>query len=101
MGRIVIAILFVFAVAAQSALIGADQDGIWLPTAVAPPSKLAEYSECNDIDQDFPFLHPTIDLATPAFERVVRLDSLYSSHQFQSFDHDQVPLYELHAVWRI
>jgi hypothetical protein len=93
--------LFVFAVAAQSALIGANQDGIRLPAVVGLPSRLTEYSECNDIDQDFQFLHPTIDLATPALERLVQRASLHSLHQSPYSERDQVPLYELHAVWRI
>ena len=101
MARTIIAILFVFAVAAQSGLIGTNQDGIRLPGVVALPSKLTEYAECNDIDQDLPFLHPTIDLVTPARERLLRRASLHSLHQSQCTERDQAPLYELHAVWRI
>ena len=101
MARVILATLFVFALAAQSGSIGANHDGIRSPTVVAPANRLTEYAECNDIDQDLPLLYPTLDLATPARERLLRRAFLNSLRQLQYCDRNQTPLYERHAVWRI
>lgn len=101
MGRISIAILFVFAVAAQSASLGGNQDGFRLPAVATQSSRLTEYAECEDADHNFFFLSATIVRTTAALERLVQTAFLQNLHRTQHSDGAGVPLYELHAVWRI
>jgi hypothetical protein len=101
MSRIVIAILFVFAVAAQSASLGGNQDGFRLPAFSAQSSRLTEYAECDDADHRLPLLNATVVRATAALERLVQTAFLQNLHRTQHSDGASVPLYELHAVWRI
>jgi len=101
MSRIVIAILFVLAVAAQSASLGGNQDGFRLPAFSAQPSRLTEYAECEDADHRLLLLNATIVRATPALERLEQMAFPRSLHRTQHADSAGVPLYELHAVWRI
>lgn len=101
MRRIIIALLFVFAVVKQSESLGVNQDGIRLPAVAAQPSRPTEYADCDDADHNFLFLSTTILRATPALERLLQLAFVQSRHRTQHSDSDGVPLYELHAVWRI
>ena len=99
MARIVIAILFVFAFVAPSALIDANQDGIRLPPIVDLPSTLSEYADCDDAGHNF--IIATIVPATPALERVLPLPFEQILNRTQQFDRDSVPRYDMHAAWRI
>lgn len=99
MARIIIAFLFVFAVVTQSASLSVNQGGIRLPAVAAQPSKLTEYADCDDADHNF-FI-ATIVLATPALERLGQLALGQNTHRTQRSDRDRVPLYDLHAAWRI
>jgi hypothetical protein len=101
MGRIILAILFVFAVAAQTASLGGNQDGFRLPVVAAQPSKLTEYAVLDDADHHILFLGATVVRATPALERLVQLAFLQNLQRTQHSDSAGVPLYELYAVWRI
>ena len=101
MGRIIVALLFVFAVVTQSASFSADQAGIRPPAVTAQPSRLTEYAEWDDANHNFLFLSATILRATSALERVLPLPFPQSRNRTQHFDRDNVPLYDLHAVWRI
>jgi len=101
MGRIIIALLFVFAVVTQSASFSTDQAGIRPPAVTAQPSRLTEYAECDDADHNFLFLSATILRVTPALERFVQLPFVQSRNRTQHSDSDSVPLYKFHAVWRI
>ena len=101
MGRIIIALLFVFAVAAQTASLGANQDGLRSPAFTAQPSRLTEYAEFDDTDHHLLFLGASIVRATPALERLEQLAFRQNLHRTQHSDSDGVPLYELYAVWRI
>lgn len=101
MGRIIVALLFVFAVVTQSAAFSADQAGIRLPAVTAQSSRLTEYAEWDDADRNFFYVGATILRATPALERVLPLPFVQSLNRTQHFDRDNVPLYDLHAVWRI
>jgi hypothetical protein len=101
MGRIVIAILFVFAVVAQSASSADKPDGIRAPTADALPARLSEYAGCDAIDYTVLFQIGTFFLATPAIKRLEKLAFLPSVEGNQNSNRDRIALYELHAVWRI
>jgi hypothetical protein len=101
MGRIAIAILFVFAVVSQNASSADTPDGIRAPAADAPLSRLTECSECDDASQNLLFLKPTIAPATLALERLVELTFDKRLHQPQHSHRHSVPLFEWHAVWRI
>jgi hypothetical protein len=101
MGRIVIAILFVFAVAAQTASLGGNQEGFRLPAVAAQPSRLTEYAELDDADHHLLFLGASIVRATPALERLEQTAFQQNLHRTQHADSAGVPLFELYAVWRI
>jgi hypothetical protein len=101
MGRIVIAILFVFAVVTQNASSADKPDGIRAPAVDAPLSRLTECSECDDAGQNILFLKPTIAPATSALERVVELTFDKCLHHPQNSHRHSVALFEWHAVWRI
>jgi len=101
MSRIIIAILFILAVAAQSASLGGNRDGFRLPVVAAQPSKLTEYAEFDDADRHRLFLGASIVRATPALERLEQIAFQQNLNRTQHADSAGVPLYELHAVWRI
>ena len=101
MGRVVIAILFVFAVVTQSASSADKPDGIRAPAVDARPSRLTEYAGCDAIDHTVLFQIGTIVLATPAIKRVEKLAFVQNGDRTQHANRDGVPLYEMHAVWRI
>ena len=101
MGRIIITLLFVFAVAAQTASLGANQDGLRLPAFTAQATRLTEYAEFDDADHHILFLGASIVRATPALERLEQLTFRQNLHQSQHADNAGVPLYEFYAVWRI
>lgn len=101
MDRIIIALLFVFTVVTQSALLDGNQDGIRPPAVDTPPSRLTEYAAFDDADDNFIFLGATMVLATPAPGRLVQLAFGQNLHRTQHSDRNCVPLYDLYAVWRI
>jgi hypothetical protein len=101
MGRIVIEILFVFAVVSQNASSADKADSIRMPAVDAPLSRLTECSECDDAGQNILFLKPTIAPATSALERLGELTFDKALHQPQNSHCHSVPLFEWHAVWRI
>ena len=101
MGRIVIAILFVFAVVTQNASSADNPDGVRAPAVDTPLGKLTECSECDDAGQNILFLEPTIAPATSALERLLELTFNKALHQPQHSHRHSVPLFEWHAVWRI
>ena len=101
MGRIILALLFVVAVAAQTASLGANQDGLRLPAFTAQPTTLTEYTEFDDADHYLFFLGASIVQATPALERLEQLAFRQNLHRSQHADNAGVPLYEFYAVWRI
>ena len=100
MGRIVIALLFAFAAVNQSALLGANQHGIRSMVVAAQPSKLTEYTECDDTDHSVLFLS-AIAAAAPALEQLAELAFIKNLHQPQHSHRHSVPLFKWHAVWRI
>jgi hypothetical protein len=101
MGRIVLALLFIFAVAAQTASLGATQDGLRLPAFTAQPTRLTEYAESDDADHHLLFLGVSIIRAIPALERLEQLAFRQNLLRSQHADNAGVPLYEFYAVWRI
>ena len=101
MGRITVALLFVFAVVTQSASSADKQQGIQTPAVDVQPSRLTEYAECDNAGQNILFLKPSIALATSALKRLVELAFVKSLHQPQHSHRHGVPLFEWHAVWRI
>ena len=101
MGRIVIAILFVFAVVTQSASSADKPHGIRALAVDVQPSRLTEYSECDNAGQNILFLRPAIALAKSALERLIELAFVKSLHQPQHSHRHSVPIFEWHAVWRI
>jgi len=101
MGRIIIAILFVFALAAQSASLVGNQDGFRLPVGAAQPSRLTEYAVLDDADLQILFLGASIVRAAPTLERLEQIAFRQNLHRTQHSDVAGVPLYELYAAWRI
>jgi hypothetical protein len=101
MVRIVLALLFVFAVAAQTASLGANQDGLRLPAFTSQSTRLTEYAEFDDADHHLLFLGASIVRAIPALERLEPLAFRQNLHRSQHVDNAGVPLYEFYAVWRI
>jgi hypothetical protein len=101
MGRIVVAILFVFAVVSQNASSADKADSIRVPAVDAPLSRLTECSECDDAGQNILFLKPTIAPATSALDRLVELTFDKTLHKPQHSHRHGMPLFEWHAVWRI
>ena len=101
MGRIVIAIVFVIAVAAQSALLDLTPDGIRLPVAAVQLSRLTEFTEFDNADHHLFSLGLSIVRAAAALERFEQTVFLQKLHRTQHSDSAGVPLYERYAVWRI
>ena len=101
MGRIVLALLFVFAVAAQTASLGANQDGFRSPAFTAQPTGLTDCADLDDTDHHMLFLGASIVRAIPALERPKQLAFRQNLHHSQHADNAGVPLYEFYAVWRI
>ena len=99
-GRIFLALLFAFALVTQSASSGVYQDGI-RPLVVAQPGRLTEYAEYDDADDNLLLLSAIIAPATPLLERLTQVAFVQNLHQTVHSDRASVPLYELHAIWRI
>ena len=99
MPRIIITLLFVIAVAAQSASIRVDADGIRPPAVAAQANAwLADFADCDDDDRS---IAARITLGTGSLERFIPLAPRQRQNRAQKFALDNSPLYKLHAVWRI
>ena len=99
MPRIIVTLLFVIAVAAQSASLRVDADGI-RPAMFAAQANawLGDFADCDDDDQT---IAARITLATGSLERFIPLARRQQQNRAEKFALDNSPLYLLHAVWRI
>ena len=100
MDRIIIAILFVFAVAAQSASIKVDADGFCSIAVITPVSgALGDYDEGDDSYRKLQCAPVTLDIAHP--DPSLSVVSVPGEPRVEEFHVGKSPLYQLNAVWRI
>lgn len=96
----ILALLFLFSLAAQSATITVDADGFG-PIAVITLAS-AVLGDCDEGDDNYRKLHgATITLAMvyPDSSRVEII--VLGRRRIQEFRLGKSPLYQLHAAWRI
>jgi len=96
----IVAILIAIFLAAQSAAIKVDADGLRPFTVVTlVGSALGEATEGDDDDRKLHGARVSLAIAYPDLSMAAV--SVQGPRQIQEFDFGKSPLYQLHAAWRI